>query len=83
MLQYALLYLTGYEDLTLEDKAIPPMGSNPGHPENFMNPGVEITTGPLGQGIANGVGIAMAEAHLAATFNPISHRPLHLCDWGW
>ncbi|WP_250122399.1 transketolase [Chroococcidiopsis sp. CCMEE 29] len=71
MLQYALLYLTGYDDLTLEDlKQFRQWESKtPGHPENFMNPGVEITTGPLGQGIANGVGIAMAEAHLAATFN--------------
>jgi transketolase len=71
MLQYALLYLTGYEDLTMDDiKAFRQWESKtPGHPENFMNPGVEITTGPLGQGIANGVGIAMAEAHLAATFN--------------
>jgi transketolase len=71
MLQYALLYLTGYEDLTLEDlKQFRQWESKtPGHPENFMNPGVEITTGPLGQGIANGVGIAMAEAHLAAKFN--------------
>ena len=71
MLQYALLYLTGYEDLTLEDlKQFRQWESKtPGHPENFMNPGVEITTGPLGQGIANSVGIAMAEAHLAATFN--------------
>ncbi len=71
MLQYALLYLTGYEDLTLDDiKQFRQWESKtPGHPENFMNPGVEITTGPLGQGIANGVGIAMAEAHLAATFN--------------
>jgi len=71
MLLYALLYLTGYEDLTLEDlKQFRQWESKtPGHPENFMNPGVEITTGPLGQGIANGVGIAMAEAHLAATFN--------------
>ena len=71
MLQYALLYLTGYEDLTLEDlKQFRQWESKtPGHPENFMNPGVEITTGPLGQGLANGVGIAMAEAHLAARFN--------------
>jgi transketolase len=71
MLQYALLYLTGYEDLTLEDlKQFRQWESKtPGHPENFMNPGVEITTGPLGQGLANGVGIAMAEAHLAAKFN--------------
>jgi transketolase len=71
MLQYALLYLTGYEDLTLEDlKQFRQWESKtPGHPENFMNPGVEITTGPLGQGIANGVGIAMAEAHMAAKFN--------------
>jgi transketolase len=71
MLQYALLYLTGYEDLTLDDlKQFRQWESKtPGHPENFMNPGVEITTGPLGQGIANGVGIAMAEAHLAAKFN--------------
>ena len=71
MLQYALLYLTGYEDLTMDDiKQFRQWESKtPGHPENFMNPGVEITTGPLGQGIANGVGIAMAEAHLAATFN--------------
>jgi len=71
MLLYALLYLTGYEDLTLDDlKQFRQWESKtPGHPENFMNPGVEITTGPLGQGIANGVGIAMAEAHLAATFN--------------
>ncbi len=71
MLQYALLYLTGYEDLTIEDlKQFRQWESKtPGHPENFMNPGVEITTGPLGQGMANGVGIAMAEAHLAAVFN--------------
>ena len=71
MLQYALLYLTGYDSVTLDDiKQFRQWGSRtPGHPENFETPGVEVTTGPLGQGIANAVGLAMAEAHLAAKFN--------------
>ncbi|WP_338038623.1 hypothetical protein [Neosynechococcus sphagnicola] len=71
MLQYALLYLSGYDSVTLDDiKLFRQWESNtPGHPENFMTAGVEVTTGPLGQGICNGVGLAMAEAHLAAKFN--------------
>ena len=71
MLQYAMLYLTGYDSVTIEDiKRFRQWGSRtPGHPENFETPGVEVTTGPLGQGIANAVGLAMAEAHLAAKFN--------------
>jgi transketolase len=71
MLQYALLYLTGYDSVSIEDiKQFRQWGSKtPGHPENFETEGVEVTTGPLGQGIANGVGLALAEAHLAATFN--------------
>ncbi|HEY9888004.1 MAG TPA: transketolase [Candidatus Obscuribacterales bacterium] len=71
MLQYALLYLTGYDSVTLDDiKQFRQWGSTtPGHPENFETPGIEVTTGPLGQGICNGVGLAMAEAHLAARFN--------------
>jgi len=71
MLLYALLYLTGYDSVTIEDiKQFRQWGSKtPGHPENFETPGVEVTTGPLGQGIANGVGLAMAEAHLAAKYN--------------
>lgn len=71
MLQYALLYLTGYDSVSLDDiKQFRQLDSKtPGHPENFMTEGVEVTTGPLGQGIANGVGLAMAEAHLAAKFN--------------
>src|ERR671914_577742 len=70
MLLYALLYLTGY-DLSLDDiKNFRQWGSKtPGHPENVLTPGVEITTGPLGQGFANGVGMAMGSAHLAARFN--------------
>jgi transketolase len=70
MLIYSLLHLTGY-DLPLEElKRFRQFGSKtPGHPENVLTPGVEITTGPLGQGFANGVGMAMGAAHLAAKFN--------------
>ena len=70
MLQYALLHLTGY-DLTMEDlKSFRQLHSKtPGHPEVDVTPGVETTTGPLGQGIANGVGMALAEKMLAAEFN--------------
>jgi transketolase len=74
MLLYAMLFLTGYE-LSLEEiKNFRQWGSKtPGHPEYGITPGVETTTGPLGQGIMNGVGMAMAEAHLAAVFNREGH----------
>ncbi len=74
MLLYSLLHLTGY-DVSLDDlKAFRQWGSiTPGHPEYGLTPGVEGTTGPLGQGFANGVGMAIAERRLAADFN----RPEH------
>jgi transketolase len=70
MLIYSLLHLTGY-DLPMEElKSFRQLHSKtPGHPENILTPGVEITTGPLGQGFANGVGMGIAGKHLAAVFN--------------
>jgi transketolase len=70
MLLYALFYLLGYEKMTIEEiKRFRQLGSlTPGHPEHGHTPGVETTTGPLGQGLADAVGMAIAERHLAAVF---------------
>ena len=74
MLLYSLAHLTGY-DLPLDEiKRFRQWGSlTPGHPEYGLTPGVDATTGPLGQGFANGVGMAIAEAHLAAVYNRPGH----------
>src|ERR1700761_4150940 len=87
-LLYSLLHMTGY-DVTLDDiKQFRQWGSKtPGHPERLHTPGVEITSGPLGQGIANAVGFAIAEAHLAATYNSdgnvvIDHHTYAICSDG-
>ncbi|MDO1557992.1 transketolase [Brevundimonas sp. 2R-24] len=78
MLIYALLHLTGYKGVTSQSLAdFRQLGSNtPGHPEYGHTPGVETTTGPLGQGLATAVGMAMAERHMAARFGPelVDHR---------
>jgi transketolase len=88
MLQYAALHLSGY-DLSLDDlRAFRQWGSRtPGHPEVDLVPGVEVTTGPLGQGVGASVGMAFAEAHLAAEFNRdgaeiVNHRTWVLCSDG-
>ena len=88
MLQYALLHIFGYNVTTEDLMNFRQLGSKtPGHPEYKHTPGVETTTGPLGQGIANAVGMAIAEAHLAATFNRegfpiVDHYTYALCGDG-
>ena len=83
MLLYSLLHLTGY-DLTLDDiKAFrQPDSKTPGHPEFGMTPGVQTTTGPLGQGFANGVGMAISEAHLAARYNRPDYEIINQFTYG-
>jgi transketolase len=89
MLLYSLLHLTGYAGMSMEQlKGFRQFGSlTPGHPESELTPGVEATTGPLGQGISNSVGMAIAERFLAATFNRegfpvVDHRTYALATDG-
>ena len=80
MLLYAVLHLVGYEAVTLDEiKRFRQLGSlTPGHPENFVTPGIETTTGPLGQGLGNAVGMAIAERHLAAEFGDVVNHSTYV-----
>jgi transketolase len=88
MLQYSLLHLTGYDLPLSEIKRFRQLHSKtPGHPENTVTPGIEMATGPLGQGLAHSVGFAIAERHLAALFNKpghdvINHYTYAICSDG-
>lgn len=83
MLLYSLLHLTGYAISMAEIKQFRQFGSiTPGHPEKELTPGVEVTTGPLGQGFANGVGMAMAEAYLAARYNRPGYKIIDHFTYG-
>src|ERR1700677_2308305 len=86
MLLYSLLYLTGYPGITLDDiKSFRQLGSPcAGHPEHGHIPGIETTTGPLGQGIANAVGMALAERILNARFGDtlVNHKTYAICSDG-
>ena len=82
MLLYATLHLSGYDVPLEEIRDFRQWGSlTPGHPENHLTPGVETTTGPLGQGVMNSVGMALAEAHLAAAHNRPGHRIVDHRTW--
>ncbi len=82
MLLYSLLHLTGYDLPMAELKRLRQLHSHtPGHPEKELTPGVETTTGPLGQGIANAVGLAIAERTLAAQFNRPGHQIVDHHTW--
>ncbi len=84
MLLYSLLYLTGYKEMTLDQiKNFRQWGSiTPGHPERLLSAGIETTTGPLGQGFGNGVGLAIAEAYLAARYNRPGHDIVNHYTYG-
>ena len=83
MLLYSLLHLTGYDVSLDEIKNFRQFGSiTPGHPEYGLTPGVEVTTGPLGQGFGQGVGMAIAAAHLAGTFNKPGHEIIQSYIYG-
>src|SRR6184192_4322015 len=83
MLLYSMLYLTGYDVPLDQIKQFRQWGSlTPGHPERGITPGVETTTGPLGQGFGNGVGMAIAEAYLAARYNRLGFEVVSHFTYG-